>query len=85
MAVMEALDPATLRSRNFWAALGLTYVPFLIANGLLTGIPIVLYDDAHNLGIRVGSIPLEDFIFSFSMMALSALAYDGAGRWRGAA
>ena len=85
LAVMEALDPATLRSRNFWVALGLTYLPFLVANGFLTGIPIVLYDDSQNLGIRVGTIPLEDFLFSFSMMALSVRVYDGVGRRRGAA
>ena len=85
LAAMEGVAPATLRSRNFWVALGLTYLPFLIANGFLTGIPIVLYDDAENLAIRVGSIPLEDFFFSFSMLGLSVLVHDGIGRWRKAA
>ena len=84
LAALQARVPATLRSRNFWAALGLTYLPFLIANGFLTGIPIVLYDDAENLAVRVGSIPLEDFFFSFAMLALAALVYDVAGRRRGA-
>jgi lycopene cyclase domain-containing protein len=60
-------------------------VPFLIANGVLTGLPVVLYDDAENLAIRAGSIPLEDFFFSFSMLALAVLVYDVAGKRRGAA
>ena len=85
LAAMEAVIPATLRSRNFWVAMGLTYLPFLIANGALTGIPIVLYDDAENLGIRAGSIPVEDFVFSFSMLALAVGVYDGAGKRRNAA
>jgi lycopene cyclase domain-containing protein len=82
LAAMEWLVPATLRSRNFWAAMALTYVPFLLANGVLTGLPIVTYDDARNLGVRVGTIPLEDFFYSFSMLALAALAHDLAGRRR---
>ena len=85
LAALEGTAPATLRSRNFWIALGLTYLPFLVANGFLTGIPIVRYDDAENLAIRVGPIPLEDFLFSFSMLGLSVLVHDGIGRWRKAA
>ena len=79
---LKRLAPRNLRSRNFWAAMGLTYLPFLMANGVLTGLPIVLYDDAENLAIRVGSIPVEDFFFSFAMLALAALVHDRVGRWR---
>ncbi len=79
---LKRLTPRNLRSRNFWAGLGLTYLPFLVANGVLTGLPIVLYDDAENLGIRVGSIPLEDFFFSFAMLALAVLVHDRVARWR---
>ena len=79
---LKRLAPRNLRSRNFWAAMGLTYLPFLVANGVLTGLPIVRYDDAENLAIRVGSIPVEDFFFSFAMLALAALVHDRVGRWR---
>ena len=82
LAAMEWIAPATLRSRNFWVAMGLTYLPFLIANGFLTGIPIVLYDDAENLAVRVGTIPLEDFFFSFAMLALAVLVHDRVGAVR---
>ena len=87
VAALQAFVPATVRSRNFWIGLGLTYLPFLIANGFLTGIPIVLYDDAENLAVRVGTIPLEDFFFSFAMLALAAFVHDrvGAARRRRAA
>ena len=85
LVLFECLMPATLRSRSFWLALGLTYVPFLIANGALTALPIVWYDDTRILAIRAGTIPLEDFFYSFSMLALATLAHDAAGRRRGAA
>lgn len=82
LAAMELTIPQTLRSRNFWIAIALTYIPFIIVNGFLTGIPIVLYNDAENLAIRVGSIPLEDFFYSFSMLALATMTHDLVGRWR---
>ncbi len=85
LAAMEWLVPVTLRSRNFWVALGLTYVPFLVANGVLTGLPVVWYDSTRILGIRAGSIPLEDFFYSFSMLALATLVHDVAGRRRAGA
>jgi len=68
--------PENFRSRNFWIAMILTYIPFLVANGILTGKPVVLYNDAENLGIRVGTIPLEDFFFSLSMLLLGFFMYD---------
>jgi lycopene cyclase domain-containing protein len=84
LVAMDTWAPATLRARHFWVALGLTYLPFLVANGVLTGLPIVLYDDLENLAIRVGTIPIEDFFFSFSLLALTVLVYDVVGRRRGA-
>lgn len=82
LALMEWGVPETLRSRNFWIAMGFTYLPFLVANGILTALPIVWYDNARILGLRVGSIPVEDFFYSFSMLAFAALVHDRAGRRR---
>lgn len=81
LAAAALLIPATLRSRNFWLAILISYLPFLIANGILTGLPIVLYDDSMNLGLRLGTIPLDDFLYSFSMLvlALGGYRYFGLG------
>ena len=70
------LTPTSLRSRNYWLAVAITYAPFLLSNGILTGTPVVLYDDTRNLAIRIGTIPLEDFFFSFSMILLSFVFFD---------
>lgn len=74
--LVRKLTPDNLSSTNFWLALAITYVPFIIANGILTGLPVVLYDDTRNLGFRVFTIPLEDFFFSLSMLLLSFTFYD---------
>ena len=47
--------------------------PFLLVNGVLTGLldsvsPPVWYNDSENLGIRLMTIPVEDFFYSFSLL-----------------
>lgn len=59
---------------------GLTYVvclvPFLVVNGILTGLPVVVYNNEFNLGLRVFSIPVEDFIYQFDLMLLLITIYE---------
>jgi lycopene cyclase domain-containing protein len=74
-ALTAAVRPGLLGSRHFWLAVLLTFLPFLIFNGLLTAIPIVIYNDAENWGIRVYTIPLEDFFYSFSLLGFNFLVF----------
>ncbi|REE79870.1 lycopene cyclase domain-containing protein [Lutibacter oceani] len=47
-------------------------IPFFIVNGLLTGSfieeQVVWYNNAENLRIRIGTIPLEDIFYAFNML-----------------
>jgi len=47
-------------------------IPFLIVNGILTGMftpaPIVWYNELHIVGIRIITIPVEDLLYNFSML-----------------
>ena len=49
-------------------------IPFFLVNGVLTGTGIegniVWYNDHENLGIRMGTIPVEDSVYAFSMILL---------------
>lgn len=49
----------------------ISLIPMLLVNGLLTGLPVVIYNDAENLGIRLFSIPLEDFLYNFILLSMS--------------
>ena len=75
LAYAAVLLPELLASSHFWLGLLLSYVPFLIFNGLLTALPVVLYSPRAIWGVRLYSIPLEDFLFSFSMLGFSLLSY----------
>lgn len=62
----------------------LTYLiclfPFLIVNGILTGmfIPeqIVWYDDTQNLGFRIFTIPLEDVFYGMFLILMNLTFYE---------
>lgn len=43
-------------------------IPMFIVNGLLTGLPVLIYNDSQNLGIRIGTIPVEDFFYNLIYM-----------------
>jgi lycopene cyclase domain-containing protein len=64
-------------------------IPFFAVNGILTGMftdaPVVMYSSAGNMGVRLGSIPIEDafylwdylFIILWSMDVLSKKRFQG--------
>jgi len=51
-------------------------IPFLIVNGFLTAIPVVLYNDTENLGIRIYTIPFEDIFYGMLLIMLVVWQYE---------
>ena len=54
---------------------GAHLVLFFVSNTVLTAMPIISYGPHSIIGTRIGSIPIEDFIFSFSLVSLSIIVY----------
>ncbi|MCS6934135.1 MAG: lycopene cyclase domain-containing protein [Chitinophagales bacterium] len=54
----------------------ISVVPMLLVNGLLTGLPVVMYNDAHNLGIRILTMPVEDFAYSAILLLMNVGLYE---------
>jgi len=48
---------------RFYIAWAFCLIPFLLVNGLLTALPILIYNDSENLGIRIYTIPIEDVFY----------------------
>jgi lycopene cyclase domain-containing protein len=65
---------------RFFLGYFVSLVPFLIMNAWLTGAfteePIVWYNNLENTGIRVSTIPIEDFIYLLSFLFLVTLFYE---------
>jgi len=74
-----------LRRREFYIfILVIIFFKFLV-NGYLTGERIIIYNPKMYLGYRIGSIPLEDFLFGFSMVTLTLVFWEYfKGRGKGA-
>lgn len=60
-------------------AIVLSLIPFFIMNSILTGsftpTPIVWYDNMQNVGFRWGTIPAEDILYSFLLVAGNILVF----------
>lgn len=48
----------------------------LLVNGYLTGQYIVMYNPRFFLNVRIGTIPIEDFLFGFSMIAMTIIFWE---------
>ncbi len=56
---------------RFYLTYVVALIPFYIVNGLLTSIPVVLYNDLENVAIRVGTIPFEDHFYCMAMLLMN--------------
>ena len=61
---------------RFYLAYLVHLVPFLLVNGVLTALPIVWYNNDHNLGIRLTTIPIEDTMYSMVMLLITITAFE---------
>lgn len=65
-----------LRRKEFYLFIAVILMFKLLVNGYLTGEGIVRYNPEFLLGIRLGSIPFEDFLFGFSMVTLGIIFWE---------
>ena len=69
---------------RFYLGFFVSLIPFIIMNGWLTGMfteePIVWYNDMQNMGLRLGTIPVEDLIYLLGYLLLVTIIYESAKR-----
>ena len=82
-----ALELAVLRTGLFgkveyWISMGIVVAFQVIVDGWLTKLsaPIVIYDEGQITGVRVPwDIPVEDYLFGFSMITLTLVLWVRLG------
>jgi lycopene cyclase domain-containing protein len=66
--------------QHFFLTFLVMLIPFFIVNGVLTGSwiesQVVWYNNAENLGIRMGTIPVEDSIYAYSMILMNLFFFE---------
>jgi lycopene cyclase domain-containing protein len=71
------------RFEKFLITYSISIIPMLLVNGLLTGLPVVIYNNAENLGIRIGTIPIEDFLYGAMLLLMNIGLYEWQKKKRG--
>jgi lycopene cyclase domain-containing protein len=69
------IDRPLIKSKQYWIWLAICYVPFLLINTVLTALPVVEYNSKAIWGLRLGTIPLEDFFYNYAMLSFYLLVY----------
>ncbi len=63
--------------RRYYLTFLIILIPFFIVNSILTGTfidgEVVWYNNAETLGIRIGTVPVEDVGYAFSLVLLNLL------------
>jgi lycopene cyclase domain-containing protein len=70
------LDTRLLGRRAFWITIAVMFWFKIIFNGYLTWRPIVMYGPGFFLGLRLGTIPLEDFLYGFSVIGATVVLWE---------
>lgn len=63
------------RRNLFWWFNLILFALFFITNTFLTLLPVITYGDMSFTGIKIGSIPIEDFLFNFALINLFLVVY----------
>lgn len=80
LSIAMLIAPYYVNMKVFFKTYLILLFPFLVVNGLLTGSfiedQIVWYDDNNNISLRILTIPVEDFFYSFFMLLVVMIGYQ---------
>ena len=76
-AILLALISSSAILNRFYLTFIIILIPFFLVNSVLTGSfisePVVWYNNAENLGVRIFTVPVEDISYAFSLILFNLL------------
>lgn len=88
LAMFLAFQMLKLRPRymgRFYLTFAVLLIPFFIVNSVLTGSfiedEVVRYTDSQTLGMRIGTIPLEDFFYGMLLILMNITIMEWYEEW----
>ncbi len=85
VALVLRLRVGIFRSAQYWVAMAIVVAFQVLVDGWLTKLsaPIVIYNPEHHLGLRFPwDIPVEDYLFGFSMVTSCIALWERGKRER---
>jgi lycopene cyclase domain-containing protein len=76
IAADRFLTVRLLGRKEFWIFIAVMTGFMLLTNGYLTSRPVVLYGDAFFMNLKLGTIPIEDFFYGFSLVSLTIIFWE---------
>jgi len=70
------LKTRLMSDKRFWKFWAVMFAVICVVNGYLTWRPVVVYSEAFFLGIRLFTIPIEDFLFGFSLLTSNIVLWE---------
>lgn len=65
---------------HFYISFGIILIPFFLVNSILTGLfiekEIIWYNEEAILGIRLGTIPIEDIFYALLLLLMNVSVYE---------
>jgi lycopene cyclase domain-containing protein len=61
---------------KFYLAYFILLIPFIIIDGFITALPAIEYNPAHIFGIRLYTIPIENFASLFLLLIINITIYE---------
>jgi lycopene cyclase domain-containing protein len=78
IAFLVAGLTGVLRERAAWAGLLVFGLVTIVADVVLTGLPIVTYGREFNAGIYLGPMPVEDLLYGLALYLVAIAAWGRA-------
>ena len=83
LVLERRVGPGLFRRAQYWVAMAIVGFFQVLVDGWLTKLsaPIVIYNAQHHLGLRFPwDIPVEDYLFGFSMVTSAIVLWERAKR-----